>query len=66
MKKVQTQNHRHKSIGNGSRTVGANASPRKKKRSITSAAKSSHRVSQNPRAGKRSGCTGCVRSTGKK
>jgi hypothetical protein len=67
MKKVQTNNHRQKSIGSGGRTVGAKAKPRNnKKRSITSAVGNSSRKAQTSRAGQRSGCSGCSRSAGRK
>ena len=65
MKKVQTKNHRQKSIGNGSRTVKNNDRPRVKKRSIASAVKRVVSKSQSSRPGQRSGCSGCSRSSGK-
>lgn len=66
MKKVQTKHHRQKSIGNGSRAVAASAKPRKKKKSIVSNTRTVPQSVSTSSAGKRSGCSGCSRSSGKK
>ena len=71
MKKIQTQNHRDKTIGNGSRSVNSVSSSRPKKRSIVPSTSRKNSVSsksgsRSQSVGKRSGCSGCSRSSGRR